>query len=416
MAYHIKNLAQLICQRLDEQCCEDDIISSSREEKSRLVDWELFLEDLSKVEDLGQRRAMVEQPIERGVQVKKIENKEGLRAYEIRDSILQKALRRSPPPNVIEELIVLSPTYNLSKKLYDLISAVSLEDGDWTEIQKFLHRVTVRNEHGLTDAEIENVFRLRHGWKEDTLLMITSRRNPPLKVVKDMLNIWRESIATVNTPLYDRIPMIYAFGHGAQPEVMKELIPTVDDLYLISPLQENNFLEKFDVFNMTPIHWAILYGVSLEVINTLIERASSELLEQEDYNGMKLFEYAISQGASIEIVEALLPNSIPDIETIESNIIRSFLAKKKYSSVEVSQNGEIDDFQDHNTSAVKRAQEKEDECVDVKTYEVSKEWNLYLSKQIAKKKNLQNLLTKNSCQTFPMFIFMMDIYTSIMQV
>ena len=166
MAHYIKMLANIISKRLEEHCSDDDIVtSSSREEKSRMVDWELFLEDLKRVEDNTHKRSMLEQPIERTVQVKKDKDKENHRLYQIEDTILQKALRRSPPPNVLKVLEMISPTYRISKQIYDLINAMTMGDDEWTEIKRILYRLTVSKIYGLTDAETKNVFRIRHGWR-----------------------------------------------------------------------------------------------------------------------------------------------------------------------------------------------------------------------------------------------------------
>jgi hypothetical protein len=415
MAHYIKMLANIISKRLEEHCSDDDIVtSSSREEKSRMVDWELFLEDLKRVEDNTHKRSMLEQPIERTVQVKKDKDKENHRLYQIEDTILQKALRRSPPPNVLKELEMISPTYRISKQIYDLINAMTMGDDEWTEIKRILYRLTVSKIYGLTDAETKNVFRIRHGWREDTLLMISARRDPPLKVVRELLKGCRESIAIVDTALYDWIPLIYAIAYGAKPDVTKAMIPLKEDFDSLAPLQEHNFLEEVDVYNRTPLHWTVFYDAPLATIIALKEKTPSRALDTEDDLDMRPFELAISEGAAMEIVEALLPDSIPDFETVEMNIIRSFIYKKTKPSRRRTQKEGADEFEDHNVRAINKALEKEDEFADMKRYDASPKCIPYLAKQLAEKKSLQNLLIAKSCHTIPTFIMMLDFYACIM--
>ncbi len=419
MTHYIRMLANVISKRLEENCSDDDIIlASSREEKCRLVDWELFIDDLNRVEDASHKRSILEEPIERIVQVRKDKDRNEIhRVYHIKDTILEKALRRSPPPNVIKELEMISPTYRVSKQIYDAIQSMTMDDDEWTETKRLLYRLSVIEVYGLSDNEIKNVFRIRHGWREDTLLMMATRRDPPLKVVAELLKGCRESISIVDTPLYDWIPMNYAIAYDAKPEVTAALIPSQEDFNAQKPLQEHNFLEQVDVYNKTPLHWTVFYNAPLATIIALKERSPSSAFEKNDDFGMKPFEMAIKEGSRMEIVEALLPDSIPDFEYVEMGIFRSLIYKKNTKNtapvVKKSRRQKSDEFDDNNTDAMVEAREKEDSFVDKKSYDASQKCIPYLAKQLVRKKYLQNILISKSCCTLPTFIMILDFYACV---
>lgn len=414
-------LVEKISQRLEDNCTDQDIVSPHRDNKIRLVDWEQFLDDINKVNFIDSRRELLEQPFERRVTVHKDQPypDHGLndvhRTYIIEDTILQKALRRSPPENVLKMLAINSPTYRISKELYDIIDGMSIEDDDWYDVKRYLYRLCIAKVYGLTNQQIQNVFRIRHGWREDTLLMLAARRDPPLKVVKIMVEMCRESIAIVDTPLYDWIPFIYAIAYGAKYDVVNILIPTKQDFDRINSLREFNFLENVDVYNRTPLHWTIFYGASFETVRAVKEHTADQALDVRDDLNKRPFELAISEGASIKIVEKLLPPSIPDFMTVEMNIVRSLIYKdmkrKRDSNVPMQLDKFVDNEQNLEQNLVL---EDEDEFADMKMYDVSAKIVPYLAKEIPKKMHLQKLMTEKGCHTIPTAVLMLDFYSCVL--
>lgn len=414
MSQLIAEVAQHIGNRLEEDCKDEQIITV-QEGATNSVDWDRFLADLCPDgRDDETKCAILEHPIERTVYVKKDSSTADHRTYTIHDTILLKALRRSPPEYVLHELAMISPSYRISKEIYNLILPMTMADDEWTDIKRILYRLNVSKSYGLTDPQIKNVFRIRHGWREDTLLMISSRRDPPLKIVQELLKACRDSIAIVDTALYDWIPMIYAIAYGAKSEVTEAMIPTKDDFQSLKALQEFNFLECVDVYNRTPLHWTVFYDATLETVNALKDLSPSHALDMRDNLNKRPFELAISEGTSMEIVEALLPGSIPDFETVEMNIVRSCIYKKVRSSNTVAGPALGNEFKDHPSLGTGISQDEEDEFADMLRYDVSSKSIPYLAKQLAMKPNLQKILIAKSCQTVPTVVLMLDFYACIL--
>jgi len=440
-------IAERIRKRLEDQCSDQNIVAPKREENFESVKWDLFLSDLNKVESDDAKRAILEQPFERLVNVNKDQpnadkskNKKH-RSYLIEDTILQCALRRCPPKEVLDELKRLSPTYRHSKELYDLIDKVPMDDDEWTEIKRILYRLCFSASCDLSETEVKNVFTIRHGWREDTLLMLSARRNPPLKVIDAMLKKCHECIAIVDTALYDWIPVIYAIAYGASHEVIVAMIPDENDCQNLLPLKEFNFLENFDVYNRTPLHWTVFYGASVETVIALRKKTFSEALNKKDDLNKRPFEMAINEGTSMEVVEALLPDGL-DFATVEMNIIRSIIHKKvNYDSylhsskadvsvihknfidtpISKGPKGGVDEFKDNDVVAwqenehqAKELQDDEDEFADMKRYDVSSKIIPYLAKQLQKKQHLQDIMVAKSCQTIPIAFLMMDFYSCLL--
>jgi len=416
MAFKIEMIAKHIGNRLEDKCSDQDILAPNREEKFQLVEWDLFLSDLDNVENEAAQRAILEEPLERSVVVHKDKPNEDKsendlhRSYNIKDTIIEKALRRCPPAPVLEELTKLSVTYRYSKKLYDLIDQVPMDDEEWTEIKRHLYRLCISKIYGLSEKEIKRVFCIRHGWREDTLLMLVARRNPPLKVVDIMLKICRESIAIVDTPLYDWIPVIYAIAYGASHEVISAMIPDNDDFATLQPLKEFNFLEDVDVYNRTPLHWTVFYGAKMETVIALRENSLSEALDKRDDLNKKPFEMAINEGTSMDIVEALLPDSL-DFAQVEANVVRSIIYRKLRDTSHLPESiGGDDEFNDHNHGGWF---DGEDEFADKKRYDVSYKVIPHLAKEIPKKHHLQQIMISKSCQTIPIVFLMLDLYACL---
>ena len=409
-------IAKHIDKRLEEKCSDRDILAPDREEKFQLVEWDLFLSDLDKVENEAAQRAILEESFKRTVVAHKDQPNADKamnhvhRSYNITDTIIEKALRRSPPDSVLERLTKLSVTYRYSKILYDLIDQVPMDDEEWTDIKRHLYRLCISKINGLSETEIKRVFCIRHGWREDTLLMLTARRNPPLKVVGIMLTICRESIAIVDTPVYDWIPVIYAIAYGASHEVICAMIPNENDFANLQPLKEFNFLEDVDVYNRTPLHWTVFYGAKIETVLALRENSLAEALDKRDDLNKKPFEMAINEGTSMDIVEALLPESL-DFKDVEGNIVRSIIYRKLRDNSHWPESiGGDDEFNDHNHGGFL---DGEDEFADTKRYNVSQKIIPYLAKEIPKKYLLQQILISKSCQTIPIVFLMLDLYACL---
>jgi hypothetical protein len=242
--------------------------------------------------------------------------------------------------------------------------------------------------------------------------MLAARRDPPaLKVVKIMVEMCRESIAIVDIPLYDWIPFIYAIAYGAKYDVMNILIPTKQDFDRINLLRELNFLENADVYNRTPLHWTIFYGVSFETVRAVEEHTADQALDVRDDLNKHPFEFAISEGASIKIVEKLLPPSIPDFMTVKMNIVRSLIYKDMKRKRDSNVHMQLDKFVDNEQNLVL---EDEDEFADMKMYDVSAKIVPYLAKKIPKKLHLQKLMTEKGCHTIPTAVLMLDFYSCVL--
>jgi hypothetical protein len=169
----------MLVEKISQRSLEDnftdqqDIVSPHRDNKICFVDWEQFLDNMNKVNFIDSRRELLEQPFERCVTVHKDQQPypdHGLndvqRTYVIEDTILQKALRRIPPENLLKMLAVNSPTYRIPKELYDFIDGMSIEDDDWHDVKHYLYRLCIAKVHGLTsNQQIQNVFWIQHGWR-----------------------------------------------------------------------------------------------------------------------------------------------------------------------------------------------------------------------------------------------------------
>eukprot|EP00979_Chaetoceros_neogracilis_P003886 scaffold672_cov214-Chaetoceros_neogracile.AAC.2 len=407
-------MAEHIRKRLEDPCADQDIVASDRNENLKSVDWDLFLSDLNKAASQNEKRAILEQPLDRKVNVKKDQPSEGKsqnaahRSYNIEDTLLQSALRRCPPEEVLNELTQLSPAYLYSKQLYDIINTISMDDDEWTEIKRLVYRLCISKIYSLSEEEIKNVFRIRHGWREDTLLMLAARRNPPLKIIEAMLTACRECIAIVDTALYDWIPVIYAIAYGASHDVIAAMIPDEDDFASLQSLKEYNFLEWADVYNRTPLHWTVFYGASIETVIFLKDKTSSKALDMRDDHDKRPFEMAINEGTSMDVVEALLPDSM-NFDAVEMNIIRSVIHKKVKTRTHGS-DSHGDGFHDNKEAGFL---DNEEEFADMKRYDVSSKVIPYLAKALQKKQLLQNIMIAKSCQTVPIFFLMLDFYSCV---
>jgi len=374
------------------QQCEDERIPRDQERASSLIDWVQFVKDLSSIGDINAQRKALELKFERKVTAYKDGSnfKTFHREHIIEDSLLQQALRRSPPGHVLENFSQISPTYKVSRMMHDLINNISFNDEDWTDVKRVYYNMRKSEEAGgynLNEEEIRTVLCLRHGWREDTILMISSRRRPPVRFVRLLLKQCPEIISIVDTPLYDWIPLIYAIAYNASPEVQEALIPS-------SKYQGKfNFLTTLDVYDRTPLHWTVFYGASVESVRSIAKASGDNAFNCRDGDQNRAFELAITEGACMEVVKALIPSSV-DFDTVERNIVRSCIWAK--------------------TSTSDSTDLEEEEADDLKMYDVSGRNHTYLAKSIARKEGLQQILRQKSCSTTATVTMMLDFYSCIL--
>lgn len=407
MSFNVENTSKHLCTKL-EKCCSDDAIIKSQQKPSN-ESWDSFLEDFSRVPGDSAKRKILEYQFERVVTVYKDGSALMHRTYAITDTLMQMALRRQPPKRILDIFALYSPIYKYSRELYDLIDPILISDDEWTDVKRCLYRLCISKDHTLTDDEIEQVFRMRHGWREDTVLMLCTRRDPPLKVVEAMLDACRESIAIVDTRLYDWIPFIYAIAYSANEAVIEALIPSEEDFDSFDSLKEHNFLQKVDIYCRSPLHWSIFYGSSTETVMSVIKNSPPDALEQRDSFGNRPFELAITVGTSMKIVEMLLPNSIQNFQAVEVNILKSLIYKKTKRLTNGSLlRGTIDAFMD-NVMSDKHG--SEDEYTDTKRYDVSQKMIPYMANQISRKRYLQEVMITKSCHTVSTAVLMLDFYS-----
>ena len=256
--------------------------------------------------------------------------------------------------------------------MYHIIDNIPLGDTDWINVKQCYYKMRKGkdyNGYALTKEEVRQVFLLRHGWREDILLMLSSRRRPPLRIIEHLLRECPESKSLIDTPLYDWIPMIYAIAYNASPEVVKALTPSEYEV----KLTDFEYLTSLDVYDRTPLHWAVFYGASLHSVKAIAKASGFAALNTKDGNGDRVFETAIKEGASMEIIKELVPSGI-DFDTVERNIVKSC----------ISNNDDLNS---------KNEYQDDDEANDMKTYHVSEKNFTFLAKAIARKRHLQQVCT-----------------------
>ena len=83
---------------------------------------------------------------------------------------------------------------------------IPLEDEDWTDVKRQYYNMRKSIKVGgyaLDEDEVWEVFLIQHGRREDTILILSSCRRPPLRFVQYLLKECPESISLIDTPLYD---------------------------------------------------------------------------------------------------------------------------------------------------------------------------------------------------------------------
>jgi len=377
--------------------CGDERIPIDKKLASKKINWDQFEESLKSIGSVRDQKKALELKFERTVKVYKDDSENFHREYVIKDSILQQVLRRSPPDDILNKLTEISLIYSVSKSMYDIIDEIPLEDTDWNDVKRqyyYMRKKKQANGCALSEEEVQEVFLLRHGWREDTILMLSSRRRPPLRFVQHLLEECPESISLIDTPLYDWIPMIYAIAYNASPEVITALIPSSNQL------RDFEYLTSLDVYDRTPLHWAVYYGASLESVIAITKASGDDALKRRDGKKNLVFETAIKEGASMDIVKVLIPPGI-DFDTVERNIVRSCIwnddSRKDLDGYEV-------------------VAENDDEVNELKTYHVSAKNFPYLAKAIARKRQLQQVLRHKSCTTMATATIMLDFYSCVLLV
>ncbi len=348
-------------------------------------------------------------PLTRNVQVYIDKSDQFHREYTTHnDTILQMALRRSPPNNVLDFFSEVSESYRCSKRLFELINTIHLEDKFWIDVDATLKEIEKEQQMKIksmvedtntdadadtdTDADHEQQRRLkaqafmkeiceiRHSWREDTLLSVATRRDPPLHIIQKLLSYAPETIHFCDTPRYDWMPFQYSIAYNGKPEVVEALIPN-DEIRA-----ETNVLIEKDVYNLTPLLWSLYYGAPVAVVKTLVDADISDgkkSLHVRNNKGEKPFENAITASTDMAIVEILLPPN-EKIQDIEAAMLRSVLGLRSMVS-------------------------------DIKEeYTVSREIYHSLAEVIARRPNLQMMLQYMSCESLPTAIMVSECYAKIM--
>ncbi len=230
------------------------------------------------------------------------------RTYKACDTLLDMLLRHNPPESVLDLLAKILPEYYASRKLFRIVKETHLADDNWDFfMMKFnkLSRKKTEKGYGLDTDQIYRVFLIRHTWREDTILSLCARRNPPLRVIQSISNACRDSVCVVDCRKWDWIPIQYAIAHHARPEVIEALIPTQNDRTITDrpycgyhycasydhSSGERSFHDNRDVLfrpdyhYRTPLHWAAYYDAPLETIQILRNACSEDILLIEDHCG-----------------------------------------------------------------------------------------------------------------------------------
>ncbi len=240
------------------------------------------------------------------------------RKYKARDTLLDMLLRHNPPYTVLTRLATILPVYEASRELFRIVEKTHLADDSWDEFMMKFNELTKEKTakgYGLDTDQMHRVFLIRHTWREDTILSLCARRNPPLRVIDSISNACRVSVCIVDCRKWDWIPMQYAIAYHARPEVVEALIPTEEDRdsliryrhhsgyhYCtsyddsceessvkydlgISVDDTRDILFKPDYHYRTPLHWAAYYDAPLETIQSLKNACSQDVLHVKDHCG-----------------------------------------------------------------------------------------------------------------------------------
>ncbi len=344
-------------------------------------------------------------PLTRNVQVYMDESDQFHREYTTHnDTILQMALRRSPPNNVLDFFSEVSESYRRSRRLFELINTITIEDEEWIDVDGTLKEIekeqqmkiqsmmedTHTNTDTDTDADHEQrrlkaqafmkeICEIRHSWREDTLLSVATRRDPPLHIIQKLLSYAPETIHFRDTPRYDWMPFVYSLAYNAIPDVVEALIPNGEIRV------ETNVLIEKDVYDLTPLHWSLYYGAPVAVVKTLVDADISDgkkSLHVRNNKGEKPFEKAITASTDMAIVKELLPPG-ENIDDIEKAMVRSVIGLQSKVS-------------------------------DTKEYTVSPRTYQSLAEAIAKKPNLQRMLRYKSSESVATAIMVSECYVNIM--
>ncbi len=197
---------------------------------------------------------------------RKVDIEGGNYTYTIKDTLLNKALRNSPPPTreMLDEFKRKLPTFQRSRKLYDIV----LKDTDekWNEFEDEWKTMKQQN----SSEEIEGILKIRHSNEEHTILGIAVKnKNVPFEVIDMLLKECRETLSLPGKngtiPLYDAF--IY---HKKNPDIIKALIPTPKDVDNYKSLED----EKWNPFGLDSsclLHSAVQYRSLEHTFDALVQ-------------------------------------------------------------------------------------------------------------------------------------------------
>jgi len=209
-------------------------------------------------------------------------------------TILDMALKRYPPSKIIELFCLVSPTYKKSKQIKQLMSTEwsGFRGDKWTKVCNMLGAAK-------TESNIDHnaICLIRHGWHEETLLHTALKRVAPLRILKNILKMAPEAVHSRN--VHRHFPLVYAFDYSGQPDVIKLLLPTAKDAYIVK-----------DTHNRTLLEWSLLHEQSVEVVKSIIDAdetgESTTILFST--NAMP-YEWAVVNGIDYSVVKALIPSN-----------------------------------------------------------------------------------------------------------
>ena len=251
-------------------------------------------------------RRVLEYETVRAVTVKKtnrsrVEAAHVHRQYEANDCLLDNILRLNPREDVLKRLADIFPIYKASKELFDIVQKTTLVDDNWHAFKDAFEKFKSAEGYGLNADEMKRVFLFRHTYREDTILSLCARKNPPFEVIEMILDVGRESVCVVDCNEWDWIPMQYAIAYHARPDVVKALIPTPGDrdfsqcssYHICAPHSSGQtnpvdlIFEEVDYHGRNPLHWAAYYHAPLETVDALKNACSDtkKVLFTKDHCG-----------------------------------------------------------------------------------------------------------------------------------
>jgi len=410
---------------------EEDLVKRKARELMEFLDddpeslesyWKNFQQKLLDIDDINDRCNILVYEIKREVVVRKVKkgdkkritpsyagdtstispyfNDNEHRRYSIEDAVYFRALRRSPPDYILKflENIDIDPSckklYEISRELFKIVDDDRVSKEKWMEFQfKYQSR---KNEINNYD-EFLKVLKFRHTYDEETILIACAKKKPPLQVIKQILGGYREAVI-VPSEKYDWIPLHYAIKYSASVEVVKELIPKLEERL------EYDFLVKGDRYrNRNPLHWAMYYNSNWETIKLLVEAFPQEVLFLRDCCGHRPFESAIWWGRSTQTIELLFKKESEDVqedERIKECTFEDVMVKLLRTFLDLHDTEKYEKF--HQVTPCKR------------NYYTCKDLDLpSICTEISQSERLQEIVMDRSCDTIPTLMNVLNIYTTL---